>query len=249
MATSVIDHPVLPEDANILATGDHLVNLNNLGQAAQERLRLRERRITELELRGEIKPATILNRSPFTLRVESGLIPYTVPPRPKGKPFSTLTITGTRSFPIYRGNQEMSDKSLRGKYDVKVLLPVEQLMEFKHTYIGETKEDRLVKAGGVIIFEGDMEGVTPKSTVRVPEFVFRKGGYPVKRSSPPAPDSKTFIPRLRASSLINSTLRQAGSAIGSSRISTISTALSHMVRAETRTSDNGTFRWAATSRA
>jgi|CZLA01.1.fsa_nt_gi hypothetical protein len=175
MATSVIDHPVLPEDANILATGDHLVNLNNLGQAAQERLRLRERRITELELRGEIKPGTILNRSPFTLRVESGLIQYTVPPRPKGKPFSILTITGTRSFPIYRGNQEMSDKSLRGKYDVKVLLPVEQLMEFKHTYIGETEEDRLVKAGGVIIFEGDMEGVTPKSTVRVPEFVFRKG--------------------------------------------------------------------------
>jgi hypothetical protein len=149
--------------------------MGHLGQAAQSRLRIRERKLTELELRGEIKPATILNRSPFELKVETGLWDYKVPARDTAKPFSSLTVTGTRSFPIYRGNQEMSDKSLRANYDVKILLPVEQLMEFKHWYIGETDEDKLVKSGGVVVFEGTLEGVKPSTVVRVPEFVFRKG--------------------------------------------------------------------------
>ena len=42
--------------------------------------------------------------------------------------------------------------------------------------------------------------------------------YPVRTSSPPAPESKTFIPFDLAIRLINKTFRAAGSAIGSSRI-------------------------------
>jgi hypothetical protein len=171
MAT--IPAPIIGADSALAGGGTP--DFSHLGAAAHERLRIRERKITELELRGEIKPATILNRSPFPLKVETGLWDYVVPPRPFDKPFSSLTVTGTRSFPIYRGNQEMSDKSLRAKYDVKILLPVEQLMEFKHWYVGETDEDKLVKSGGVIVFEGNLEGIKPASVVRVPEYVFRKG--------------------------------------------------------------------------
>ena len=173
MATSVITPPIIGADSTLAGGGKP--DFANLGQAAQERLRLRERKITELELRGEIKPATILNRSPFPLKVETGLWDYQCPARPFDKPFSSLTVTGTRSLPIYRGNQEMSDKSLRARYDVKILLPVEQLMEFKHWYVGETDEDRLVKSGGVVVFEGSLAGLKPGDLVRVPEFVFRKG--------------------------------------------------------------------------
>jgi hypothetical protein len=174
MATTAIAPPIIGADS-ALANGG-APDFSHLGQAAQERLRQRERRITELELRGEIKPATILNRSPFPLKVETGLWDYVVSAREfPEKPFSALTVTGTRSLPIYRGNQEMSDKSLRSKYDVKILLPVEQLMEFKHWYVGETQEDRLVKSGGVVVFEGSMQDIKPASIVRVPEYVFKKG--------------------------------------------------------------------------
>ena len=172
----ILDHPSLPADATIVGSNSQPIQLQNLGAAALERLRIRERKITELELRGEIKPATILNRSPFPLKVETGLWDFIVPAREfPAKPFSHLTVKGTRSFPIYRGNQEMSDKSIKARYDVKILLPVEQLMEFKHWYVGETQEDRLVKSGGIVVFEGSLEGVKPTSVVRVPEYVFRKG--------------------------------------------------------------------------
>jgi hypothetical protein len=172
----MIESPVLPSDATIIGSQGQAIQVQNLGQAAQERLAIREQKLTELELRGEIKAATILNLGPFPLKVETGLWDYVVPPRPDNKPFSFLIVTGTRSFPIYRGNQEMSDRSLRARYDVKILLPVEQLMEFKHWYIGETDEDRLVKPGGVVVFEGAFdETIKPSSTVRVPEYVFRKG--------------------------------------------------------------------------
>jgi len=171
MAT--VPTPIIGADSALASGG--APDFSHLGAAATERLRIRERKITELELRGEIKPATILNRSPFPLKVETGLWDYQVPARPFDKPFSSLTVTGTRSFPIYRGNQEMSDKSLRARYDVKILLPVEQLMEFKHWYVGETDEDRLVKSGGVVVFEGSLSGLKPGDLVRVPEFVFKKG--------------------------------------------------------------------------
>jgi hypothetical protein len=161
---SIVDHPVLPDEIK-----------QSLGLTAQQLVYIKETKLTDLELRGEIKPATILNRSPFELKVETGLWGYTVPPRPEGKSFSHHTITGTVSYPIYKGNQEMSDKSLHAKYDVNILLPIVQAMEFKFWYVGVTEEDRLFKQGGVVVFEGDMEDLTPKSVVREPRFIFRKG--------------------------------------------------------------------------
>jgi len=173
--TTAFDHPVLPDDAVIPATGGTSVALQNLGQSAAARVALREEKLTELEIRGDIKPATIINRSPFELRVETGLWGYTVPARPFDKPFSFHTITTCRCVYPYRGNQEMSDKSLQQRFDCKVLLPCHQAMEFKHWYVGESDEDRMLKQGGVVVFEGNMEGVTSATTVRVPTFIYRKG--------------------------------------------------------------------------
>jgi hypothetical protein len=139
------------------------------------RVLLREEKLTELEIRGDINPATILNRSPFPLKVETGIWDYVVPPRPFDKPFSYYTVRTCRCVFPYRGNQEMSDKSLQQRFDCKVLLPVHQVMEFKQTYVGQSDEDRLLKQGGVVVFEGTLEGVTGSSTVKVPTFVYRKG--------------------------------------------------------------------------
>jgi len=173
--TAAVDYPVLPSDAHIETKTGVAVQLQNLGQAAAARVALREEKLTELEIRGDVKPATILNRGPFELKVETGLWSYTCKPRPFDKPFSFLTVVNPICVPIYKGNQEMSDRSLQQRYDMKVLLPCHQLMEFKHWYVGESDEDKTLKQGGIVVFEGAMQGVTGATTVRVPEFVYRKG--------------------------------------------------------------------------
>jgi len=158
----ILDQPILPS-----------VVQQNLGMSASARVQMRLDKIYELELRGEIKPATIINRSPFELKVETGYWDYSVPPRPSGKPFSSLTVTGTRAFFPYRGKEEMSDHSTHDRFDCGILLPVHQLMEFKTCYVGLNDGDKNFKQGGVIVFEGDLEGITPKSTVRDPSWVFK----------------------------------------------------------------------------
>jgi hypothetical protein len=163
MATSVIDHPALPAEIQ-----------QGIGLAATQRLEIREQKMTALELQGDIKAATILNLSPFVLDLSSGLIPYQISVCPPDKRFSATTITTCRSYPIYKGNQQMSDKSLQAKFDVNIILPIQQLMEFKHYYVGESDEDQFVKQGGVVVFEGDQEDLRPATMVRVPYFVFRK---------------------------------------------------------------------------
>lgn len=162
MSTSV----ALPEPVRQIQEG--------LGQAARARLDILDQKMTELEIRGDIKPATLLNLSPFKLSLSSGLIPYEIPPCPADKRFGAYTVTTCRSYPIYKGNQQMSDKSLQAKYDVNIVLPIQQLMEFKHYYMGEAQDDLATKQGGVVVFEGEADGLKPDSEVRAPYFLFRK---------------------------------------------------------------------------
>lgn len=139
------------------------------------RVKLREERLTELELRGEILPATILNRSPLPLRIETGLWSYEVPPRPKGKAFSSFLVTNPTTYPVYEGNEEMSDGSKRKRFDVQVILPIKVAMEFKQFYMGSAGQDPASVRGGVVVFEGDVDGIKPGTSVRVPSYTYRKG--------------------------------------------------------------------------
>ena len=175
METSVIEHPALPESATILATAGYVISPQNLGVAATERNKLRERELTRLELRGEIKPATVLNRSPFPLECVNSPWDYIVPARQSGKPYGIKIVASTRTVFRFTGNREMSDHSVRGHHEPKIILPIEQAMEFSFFYNGLSSEDFYSKPGGVIVFEGTMEGITPKSTVRVPRYIFKKG--------------------------------------------------------------------------
>ena len=161
METSVIEHPALPESANILATAGYVISPQNLGVAATERNKLRERELTRLELRGEIKPATVLNRSPFPLECVNSPWDYIVPARQSGKPYGIKIVASTRTVFRFTGNREMSDHSVRGHHEPKIILPIEQAMEFSFFYNGLSSEDFYSKPGGVIVFEGTMEGITP----------------------------------------------------------------------------------------
>lgn len=145
-----------------------------IGQGAAARVEILESKLFELQNRGDIKPATLLNLSPFELVINSGLIPYKIAACPPDKRFHAHTVTTARSYPVYKGNEQMSDHSIRKKWDVNILLPVQQLMEFKHSYVGESEEDNGVKQGGVVVFEGSAEDVNPKTEVRIPYFIFRK---------------------------------------------------------------------------
>jgi hypothetical protein len=163
MSTAPVDRPVVPEALQ-----------QSMGQAARARVELREQKLTQLELQGDIKPATILNLSPFELALGDGLISFKVPACPLDKKFIAYTRYTPLSYPIYRGNQQMSDKSIQAKYDVNIILPVQQLMEFKHYYMGESEEDQATKQGGVVVIEGAWQNQKPDDEVRVPFFMFRK---------------------------------------------------------------------------
>lgn len=146
----------------------------SIGESARARVDLLETKMNELHFRGDIKPATILNMSPFVLDLNSVLIPHKIPAVPKGKKFSTTIVETCRNYPIFKGNQEMSDKSLRAKWEVNVILPVMQVMEFRHYYMGETEDEEGTKQGGVIVFEGEFEELKPTTKVRAPYFIFQK---------------------------------------------------------------------------
>jgi hypothetical protein len=152
-----------------LATLDEIKT--SQGLAVTQRLEKRRKAIRQAEINGDIKPATILNLSPFDLSLGSGLIQFTVPKCPTGKKFSSKTIDVPLTPCGFTGNEEMADKTVRGKFRVFLILPIQQLMEFKLFYCGSGGEEEGVKQGGVIVFEGTMDGLTPASIVRTPRYM------------------------------------------------------------------------------
>ncbi len=161
--------------AILIPTADPDRGMQNLGQSAGARVALRDEVLTKLRVRDDIKPATILNRTPFPLKIETAYWQYEVPARASDKPFGAYTTEETPCFYPFRGNQEMSDKSLQAKWACEPILPYQQALEFLRTYVGENDEDRNLKSGGVVIFEGTLAGVTRESMVRVPRYIYIKG--------------------------------------------------------------------------
>ena len=125
-----------------------------IGMAAQNRVNQRRSLMRKLQLQGDIKPATALNLSPFRLRVRRGLINYEIPACKEGKTFSLLTVKNAITFPIYKGNTELSNKTVRQEWDTKAILPIEQLLEFKRAYDSDLGYEG-VSQGGLVIFIGD----------------------------------------------------------------------------------------------
>lgn len=162
------DTPILPATA---AEVNHYQ-----GVAAEQRKALREEQLTRDELQGLNKSATLLNLSPFTLTLPTGgLIQWEIPPCPSGKDFSVFTLhaRNTLWYPIYRGNEQMSDQSLRSRFDGKTVSPIEQLMEFKRAYYQDGGMDGL-RQGGMVLFEGLPDKLDPRRLVRVPDWIYRK---------------------------------------------------------------------------
>jgi hypothetical protein len=144
-----------------------------------------QRTVTErqrLVASGLLKPATIINFNPIDLRVESALIPYSVPRYDKGKSV-TLTVGGRQrkaSFitvrdaiirPKIRNVTKPADMDDPiAEYEVMSILPIEIVYQFHNEYFGSDNP-----VGGMLAFEGDIHvlgdrGKEPKE-FRVPKFL------------------------------------------------------------------------------
>lgn len=135
-----------------------------MGMAATDRVNKRNRAVRQAELRKEIRPATALNLSPFVLNVRQGLINYPIPPAPDNKSFAVKTIYTAISYPKFKGNTEMSDKRIKQEWDVSLIMPIEQLLEFKRSYDADLGYEG-VSHGGLVVFEGDASVLKDKNAI------------------------------------------------------------------------------------
>jgi hypothetical protein len=159
----------IPEMPSGVAQVDHYQ-----GVAAEERKHKRRKALNQAKMQGLIKEATILNKSPFVLSLATGgLIQFQVPACPEGKEFSFYTVKPeeTITFPRFTGNKEMRDKSVRASHDVSLLLPIEQVMQFRDSYFADGGFEGL-KQGGIVIFEGAAKNLKKETIVRVPRWTY-----------------------------------------------------------------------------
>lgn len=140
------------------------------GAVAEEIKHKRARLLHELRINGRIKPAVLLNMSPFSLKIESGLIDHRIPPCPHDKDFAVYKLDKPVTYPIFKGAREQHDQSIRQEWDVKAILPIEQLMEYERAYSMDTSQEG-VAYGGIVIFEGTPDLLSnPKKSVRRPFY-------------------------------------------------------------------------------
>jgi hypothetical protein len=129
----------------------------------------RARLLHELQINGRIKPAVLLNLSPFSLKIESGLIDKRIPPCPVDKDFAVYKLERPITYPIFTGAREQHDQSIRQEWDVKAILPVEQLMEYERAYSMDTSQEG-VAYGGIVVFEGTPDQIRTKGKVNRPYY-------------------------------------------------------------------------------
>jgi hypothetical protein len=144
------------------------------------RLKRQSSRI-ELEHSGRLKPATIINFNPVRLKVECGLINFTVPsckdkPRKgitythNGKKYeaAVITVREPAVIPWTRDVKapRMEDENPSTDFDVKWALPIELADQFRANY----NDINGINMGGVIVYEGDIHAFAKTKTLRVPKY-------------------------------------------------------------------------------
>lgn len=144
------------------------------------RLKRQSARI-ELQHSGRLKPATIINFNPVRLKVECGLINFSIPAstdKPKkGMTFThadkkyeaaVVTVREPAMIPWLRDvkGPAMEDDNPITDYDVKWALPLELADNFRQTY----NDISGINMGGVVVFEGDVHVFGKSKTLRIAKF-------------------------------------------------------------------------------
>lgn len=132
---------------------------------------------TQLKVEGTIKPAVILNLSPFVLKIENGSIPYAIPACPKGKDFHAEMKSTPRFFTQYERAVDAGGGQMMQEFKSDYISPVKQLVEFYNVYNGVS--GHMEPQGGVVVFEGDRAKLKlyleRKEKVHVPQIEFVDG--------------------------------------------------------------------------
>jgi hypothetical protein len=143
----------------------------------------RESAYIDLKNSGRLKPATILNFNPVSLKVDDGHVPWRVPAaidklkksitlEHGGRTYeaSIFTVREPSFVPWIRDVRPPSDEGENpsSEYDPVFILPLELLDQYRIMY---TEAAGQILMGGVIAFEGDLSTFkNVKETIRVPQF-------------------------------------------------------------------------------
>lgn len=145
------------------------------------RLKRQSARI-ELEHSGRLRPATIVNFNPVQLKVESGLINFSVPACNdkvrKGLAYThgghryeaaVVTVREPAMIPWIRDVKPSLDgENPVSDFDIKWALPIELADAFRQSY-NESGMNSM-NMGGVVVFEGDVHTFAKAKTLRVAKF-------------------------------------------------------------------------------
>jgi hypothetical protein len=143
-----------------------------------------------LKAEGRLQPATIVNFNPFPLIVEAGsLVVATVPARKEGEKYSFVTLTEPRfAFPFKGMISANNGTDLIADYDLISVLPVQQAMEFRKTYMETTQDMSGGVMGGVMVFEGTIDLLDrmadKKFEVRIPYLEILEDGTSLVATKP-----------------------------------------------------------------
>lgn len=113
------------------------------------------------------KHAVVLNLNPFILKVENGHIQYIVDACADDKDFAAYEIENPRIYAQYRGSSENMVGGIDRDYDLLMISPVEQALEFHDTYSSGIATQRPM--GGVIVFEGTRKDLAGGGNLKVRE--------------------------------------------------------------------------------
>ena len=151
-----------------------------LGPGMKRLTMQRQSAYIDLKNSGRLKPATIINFNPISLKVEDGHVPWRIPGcndklkkgitiEHDGRTYQAayFTVREPSFVPWIRDVQKPSDEgeNPNAEYDAKFILPIELADQYRIQYTSPA----FLPMGGVIVLEGDIHSFTKAKTIRVPK--------------------------------------------------------------------------------
>lgn len=153
-----------------------------MGPGMRRLTQQRQSAYLDLKNSGRLRPATVVNFNPVSLKVDDGHVPWRIPAATDasakriemqhgGKTYiaSYFTVREPSFVPWIRDVRPPSDEGENpsSEFDAKFILPIEMMDQYRISYNDPAGQTLM---GGVLVFEGDINAFTKGKTIRVPKF-------------------------------------------------------------------------------
>lgn len=174
------------EQTNIADIADgarNVIKEATLGPGMKKLQLQRQSAYLDLKNSGRLKPCTIINFNPVSLKVDDGHVPWRVPAGTDsdkslkvkfgGREYraAIFTVREPKFVPWIRDVRPPADEGENpaSEYDAKFILPLELLDQYRISYCDPVGR---IGMGGMLCFEGDVHAFTKnqEKTIRVPRF-------------------------------------------------------------------------------